>query len=87
MPTKEHLNFQGSISPDGDRLALFLKDGSSTNLFALPTSGGPMRRLTDFGERRVVIVRRVSWSSDGKFLYAALGEAEEDVVLLEGLMR
>jgi len=87
VAAKERLDFQATISPDGTTLALFLQDGRGTNLFALPTSGGPMRRLTDFGERRVLIVRRVSWSSDGKFLYAAVGEAEEDTVLLEGLLQ
>jgi hypothetical protein len=75
------------MSPDGTTLALFLRDGQGTNLFALPASGGPIRPLTDFGERRVLIVRRVAWSSDGKFLYAAVGEAEEDTVLLEGLLK
>ncbi len=84
--TKSVRTFQPTISSDGTTLALFLQEGQGTNLFALPTSGGPMRRLTDFGERRVLIVRRVSWSSDGKFLYAAVGEAEEDAVLLEGLL-
>jgi Tol biopolymer transport system component len=83
---EELIYFQPSISPDGSTLALFIRDGYGTNLFALPTSGGPLRRLTDFGDRRVSIVRRVSWSSDGKFLFAAVGEAREDVVLLEGLV-
>jgi serine/threonine protein kinase len=77
--------FQPSVSPDGTTLAVFLRDGHGTNLFALPTSGGPPRHLTDFGERRISIVRRVSWSSDGKHLFAAVGDAREDVVLLEGL--
>jgi Tol biopolymer transport system component len=84
---RERMNFHATMSPDGTTLALFLRDGQGTNLFALPTSGGPQRPLTDFGERRVLIVRRVSWSSDGKFLYAAVGEAEEDTVLLEGLLK
>ena len=83
---EERFNFQPSISPDGSTLALFFRDGHGTNLFALPTSGGPLRRLTDFGDRRVFIVRRVSWSSDGKFLFAAVGEARQDVVLLDGLV-
>ena len=85
--TKSVRAFQPTISPDGTTLAIFLQEGRGTNLFALPTAGGPMRRLTDFGERRVIIVRRVSWSLDGKFLYAAVGEAEEDTVLLEGLLQ
>jgi Tol biopolymer transport system component len=83
---EELIYFQPSISPDGSTLALFFRDGHGTNLFALPTSEGPLRRLTDFGDRCAFIVRRVSWSSDGKYLFAAVGLAREDVVLLEGLV-
>ncbi|HEV8131942.1 MAG TPA: protein kinase [Acidobacteriota bacterium] len=74
------------ISPDGKWLALPLSDGPVTNIWALPTSGGPTRQLTDFGQRRTFIARRVSWSSDSKYIFAALGEGDSDVVLLEGLM-
>jgi hypothetical protein len=28
----------------------------------------------------------VSWSSDGRFLLAAVGEGDADIVLLEGLL-
>jgi hypothetical protein len=82
---EELFYLQPSVSPDATTLALFLRDGYGTNLFALPTTGGPPRRLTDFGERRISIVRRVSWSSDGKYLFAAVGEPKEDVVLLDRL--
>jgi serine/threonine protein kinase len=82
---EELFYFQPSVSPDGTTLALFLRDGYGTNLFALPTAGGEPWRLTDFGKRRISIVRRVSWSSDGKYLFAAVGDAREDVVLLDGL--
>ncbi len=74
------------ISPDGRWLALTLTDGGVTNIWALPTTGGPMRQITDFGQRRTFIARRVSWSSDGKFIFAALGEGNADVTLLEGLV-
>jgi Tol biopolymer transport system component len=73
------------ISPDGKWLALTLTDGGVTNLWALPTDGGPLRQITDFGQRRTFICRRVSWSSDGKFIFAALGEGDADIVLLDGL--
>jgi hypothetical protein len=56
-----------------------------TNLWALPTAGGPLRQLTDFGQRQTFIVRRVSWSADSKFIFASLGEGNADVVLLDGL--
>jgi hypothetical protein len=57
-----------------------------TNLWALPTIGGPLRQITDFGQRRTFICRRVSWSSDGKFIFASLGEGDADIVLLDGLV-
>jgi len=73
------------ISPDGNALALLLNDGPTTNIWALPTSGVPMRQLTDFGQRPTFIARRVSWSSDSRFIFAAVGEGDADVVLLTGL--
>jgi Tol biopolymer transport system component len=77
--------FQPVISPDGNWLALALLDGITTNLWALSTSTGQLRQLTDFGEQPTIITRRVSWSTDGRFIFAAVGEADSDVVLLEGL--
>ena len=35
----------------------------------------------------VVIARRVSWSPDNKFLYAAVADTDADIVLLDGLLR
>ena len=73
------------LSPDGRWLALPLTDGFATNVWALATSDGSLRQLTDFGQRPTYIARRVSWASDGKAIYAALGEGDADVVLLRGL--
>jgi Tol biopolymer transport system component len=73
------------ISPDGKWLAMPLADGIATNLWALSTSSGELRQLTDFGSRATFIVRRVSWSVDGRSIFAALGEGDADVVLLRGL--
>jgi Tol biopolymer transport system component len=73
------------ISPDGKSLALTLTDGHTTNIWALPTAGGPMRQLTDFGRRVTYIARRVSWSVDGSAIFAAVGDGDADVVLLRGL--
>ena len=75
-----------SVSPDGEWLAMPLADGATTNLWALPTAGGPMRPLTDFGNRSLLIARRVSWSPDSKFLFAAVAETDADVILLDGLL-
>ena len=62
-----------------------LKDGGTTNIWAIPTDGGPFRQLTDFGRRPILIARQVSWSSDGRFIYAAVAETDADIVLLEGI--
>jgi hypothetical protein len=45
-----------------------------------------MRRLTDFGERSIMISRSVSWSADSRYLYAAVAEVETDIVLFDGLI-
>jgi Tol biopolymer transport system component len=72
------------ISPDGKWLALPLTDGPVTNLWLLPTAGGPLRQVTDFGQRPTYIARRVSWSTDGKAIFAAFGEGNADIVLIRG---
>ena len=51
-----------------------LRDGDTTNLWLLPTAGGPMKAVTDFGSRSVLIVRRASWLPHGRFLYVALAD-------------
>jgi hypothetical protein len=52
----------------------------------MPVDGGPMHQLTDFGHRASLIVRRVSWSPDGRYIYAAVADTDADVVLFEGLL-
>jgi Tol biopolymer transport system component len=79
------LLMQPVLSPDGKWLALLLTDGRTTDIWAQPTAGGPMRRITDFGLQATFITRRVSWSSDGHSIYAAVGKGEADVVLLSHL--
>jgi len=74
------------LSPDEKWLALPLVDGETSNLWALPVDGGPIRQLTNLGGRPVVIARRVSWSPDAKHIYAAVAEPDADVVLLDGLL-
>ena len=83
--TAPWLAFQPVISPDGRWLALGLLDGAVTNLWAVSTSSGQLRQLTDFGQRPTFITRRVSWSSDSRSIFASVGEGDSDVVLLEGL--
>jgi Tol biopolymer transport system component len=79
------LLMQPVLSPDGKWLAVLLTDGPTTDIWAQPTAGGPMRRITDFGRQATFITRRVSWSSDGHSLYAAVGKGEADIVLLSNL--
>jgi Tol biopolymer transport system component len=75
-----------ALSPDGQWLALPLTDGSTTNIWALSTATSEWRQVTDYGTRATFIPRRLSWSSDGKSLFAAIGEGEADVVLFDGLL-
>jgi Tol biopolymer transport system component len=75
------------LSPDDRWLTMPLKDAGTTNIWALPTDGGPPRQLTDFGHRPILIARQVSWSPDGKFIYAAVVETDADIVLLDGMLR
>ena len=44
-------------------------------------------QTADFGQKRTFIARRVSWSSDAKWVFAAVGEGDADIVMMEGLMR
>ena len=74
-------------SPDGAWLAMPLVDGTTCNLWIIPTCGGDMRPVTAFGERRVLMGRRISWSPDSSSLYAAVSEMEADVILLNGMFQ
>jgi len=73
------------LSPDGRWLALPLTDGVTTNVWAVSTTDGSLRPITDFGERATFIARRVCWSRDGRFVFAAVGEGDADVVGFRGL--
>jgi serine/threonine protein kinase/Tol biopolymer transport system component len=75
-----------ALSPDGKWLAQALTDGFTTNVWALSTTSGEWRQITDFGERTTFIARRVSWSSDGRSILAAVAEGDSDIVLLDGLI-
>jgi Tol biopolymer transport system component len=75
-----------SLSPDGSLLAQALTDRSTTNIWTLSTTTGQWRQVTDFGDRTTFIARRVSWSSDGRFILAAVGEGDADIVRLDGFL-
>jgi Tol biopolymer transport system component len=74
-----------SLSPDGRWLATSFTDRAASNLWLMPSSGGAMHPVTDFGERSTIISRNVSWSGDSRAIYAAVNETEADIVLLGGL--
>jgi hypothetical protein len=42
--------------------------------------------MTDFGDRRISLARRVSWSPDSRFIYAALGDHDSDIVSIADLV-
>jgi Tol biopolymer transport system component len=73
------------MSPDGKWLVLPMNDGPTTNIWIISTSSGELRQITDFAPRRTFIARRVSWSSDGRYIFAAVAEGDEDIVLLDHL--
>jgi len=81
----EPSNVQAYVSPDGQWLATPLIDGTTTNLWALSTSTGEWRKLTDFGARNVMIARRIAWSADGRFQYASVSDVDSDVVRIAGV--
>jgi eukaryotic-like serine/threonine-protein kinase len=78
-------SWQPVVSPDGQWLLLALVDGVTSNLWALSTTTGAMRQLTDFQGRHTMIVRRACWAADGRSVFAAIGERDADIVMLEGL--
>jgi hypothetical protein len=61
-----------------------LTDGFTTNIWALSTTTAPVALPISATARRF-IVRRVSWSSDGRAILAAVAEGDSDIVMLEGL--
>jgi serine/threonine protein kinase len=78
---------QVNLSPDSQWVATALTDGSTTNIWLIPTSGGELKQVTDFGSRCTSIARSMSWSADSRFVHAAVEETETDVVLLDGLVQ
>ena len=75
------------ISKDGKWLVMPLDDKLGTNIWVASTADGKLRRVTDFGDKRSFIARRISWSSDGKWVFAAVGEGDADIVLMDGLLQ
>ena len=77
---------QPTLSPDGKWLSLLLSDSTTTNIWRMSTADGSLQQVTDYTGQSTFIGRRVSWSSDGRSIYAAVGKAESDIVLLGNLV-
>jgi len=75
-----------ALSNDGEWLAFGLVDGATSNLWVLSTKDGSWRQVTDFGDQSTIIARQVSWSPDGRHLYAAICKTNADIVMLDGLV-
>jgi eukaryotic-like serine/threonine-protein kinase len=78
---------QPVISPDGKSLVMPLDDSMGTNVWVASTADGKLRRVTDFGQKRTFIARRISWSADGESVFAAVGEGDADIVQMDGLVQ
>ena len=63
-----------------------LDDRLGINIWVAPTADGKLRQITDFWEKRTFIACRISWSSDGKCVFAAVGEGDADIVQMDGLL-
>ena len=75
------------ISKDAKWLGMPLDDNWGTNIWIASTADGKFKRITDFGQRRTFIARRISWSSDAKWIFAAVGEGDADIVQMDGLLQ
>jgi Tol biopolymer transport system component len=75
------------VSKDGKWLAMPLNDNLGTNVWIASTTDGKLKQVTDFAPKRSFVARRVSWSSDGKWIFAAVGEGDSDIVLMDGVLR
>jgi Tol biopolymer transport system component len=77
---------QYDLSPDDEWLATPLKDRDTTNIWVISTADASLHQITDFQKRPTLITRQTSWSSDSKYIFAALLESDADIVLLEGAL-
>jgi Tol biopolymer transport system component len=74
-----------ALSPDDRWIAVPLKDAGTTDLWTISTADGSFRQITDF-KRPTLIARQVSWSPDGKFIYAAVVDIDADIMSFDGML-
>lgn len=66
-------------SPDGKSFQIIFTQNGASNIWEQPLSGGPPHAVTNFTSGRIF---GFAWSRDGKNLYLAKGEIQNDVVLI-----
>jgi serine/threonine protein kinase len=66
-------------SPDGKSFQVIFTQNGASNIWEQPLSGGPPHAVTNFTSGRIF---GFAWSHDGKNLYLARGEIQNDVVLI-----
>jgi Tol biopolymer transport system component len=66
-------------SPDGKSFQVIFTQNGASNIWEQPLSGGPPHPVTNFTSGRIF---GFAWSRDGKNLYLAKGEIQNDVVLI-----
>jgi Dipeptidyl peptidase IV (DPP IV) N-terminal region/WD40-like Beta Propeller Repeat len=75
-----------ALSPDGGALVMGLAEGVTTNVWTMSTTDGAWRQITDFADEPTIIARQLSWSPDGRHVYAAVSRPHADIVMLDGLV-
>jgi Tol biopolymer transport system component len=66
-------------SPDGKSFQVIFTQNGASNIWEQSLSGGPPHPVTNFLSGRIF---GFAWSRDGKNLYLAKGEIQNDVVLI-----
>jgi serine/threonine protein kinase/Tol biopolymer transport system component len=66
-------------SPDGKGFQVIFTQNGASNIWEQPLAGGPPQAITNFTSGRIF---GFAWSRDGKNLYLAKGEIQNDVVLI-----
>jgi Tol biopolymer transport system component len=66
-------------SPDGKSFQVIYTVKGASNIWEQPLAGGPPHPITNFTSGRIF---GFAWSRDGKTLYLAKGDVQNDVVLL-----
>ncbi|HEY0701341.1 MAG TPA: protein kinase [Candidatus Acidoferrales bacterium] len=66
-------------SPDGKAFEVIFTQNGASNIWEQPLAGGPPHPITNFTSGRIF---GFAWSREGKNLYLAKGEIQNDVVLI-----